>query len=675
MLALTFQSATAYLLDDRPSWTAKIELEVELPSHTERGLTRRETRRPLAATLRCSLGWTSLIGITSAVELPTLRNNLQALATERVLCPLWPFPFEAGATPDATAAWYYVPDDPSGPVRPSSALPFSYTAYPLLIGRLKSTPEPKLFDPETASARFDFIEDDDLGSGITFAAYTPPDGPVDGSGNARPLLAFEPDWAASPESGSAEVEIERRELGQLRKAQTAAYVQAAHRKVEFQLTLADNEPRQLLRLFSQLGAHANLWIPSSINDANLTAAVEADDTAITVDSPSARGSNVYFLLDDGTTRTSVKVTGTSGNDWNLSAAVGAAYAVASTRIESLVLARFNTARLEMQFDEPRLALCKVTFAEVPDEATADEDDEVGVQQGAIPTTAYLYLFSIAFPDGTAYYRFTDYESALTYSSQTYVSAPIEHDRIAENLGLDRQSVTLKSRHFTGNPLSLLIPFRLEWPLELSLYEVEPSGGAATNARLLFNGQIASAEYDGPFISATAQSFGGLFDRKIPRQMMQPGCNWSLYDSLCQVGVRVGETMNNWTWQGTVTAYDSGLLKISLGSISRLAGSWVGLVDHFFAGGRIKLSSGSAVQYRLIVDSVQTPFAIYVGSPFIGTQPAPGDTMYFMAGCDGRKDTCYSKFANYSRFGGFPFMPLGNPTLAKIERATGSGGKK
>jgi uncharacterized phage protein (TIGR02218 family) len=676
VLVLTFQSANAYLLDDLPSWASPVDVAVELPSHTERGLTCRETRRPLAETVRGTVGWTSYVGIGAATELTTLRNALQSLSTERVLCPLWPFPFEAGANPSATAAWYYVPDDPAGPVRAAGDLPFSFTAYPLLIGRLKSVPKVDLVDAETASVEFSFIEDDDLGTGLTFAAYTPPNGLADGSGSARPLFAFVGDWTASPESGGAGIEIERRDLGQLRKSQTAAYAQSARRTLQCHLTLTDDEPLQLLSLFSQLGSHSNFWVPSGINEARLTADVESTDDVLPVDSPGARGANVHLLLDGGSSRTPVKVTGTSGSDWTLSAAIGANYAAATTRIETLVLARFNAARLEIEFVEPRLATARIAFVEVPDEATADGNDDVGELQGAVATTAYLYLFSIAYPDGTAYYRFTDFESALTFSSHSYVPAPIEHDRIRETLALDRQAVTLASRHFAGNPLSLLIPFRLEWPLEVSIYEVAPAAGAATNGRLLFQGQVARAEYDGPFIRATVQSLTALFDRKIPRQLLQPGCNWSLYDAACKVGARAGEGMNNWTWQGTVTAYDSSVLKITLSTVSRIAGSGVTLVNHFFAGGRIKLGTGSAVQHRLISDSAQTPFAIWVGSPFIGPQPEAGNVMYFLPGCDGRFDTCGNKFANSGRYGGFPFMPIGNPSLVKVEnKSSDSGGKK
>jgi len=45
------------------------------------------------------------------------------------------------------------------------------------------------------------------------------------------------------------------------------------------------------------------------------------------------------------------------------------------------------------------------------------------------------------------------------------------------------------------------------------------------------------------------------------------------------------------------------------------------------------------------------------------------------GYDGQAVTAQTKFNNYQQnFGGFPFMPVGNPTVLRITQPTG-GGKK
>ena len=50
-------------------------------------------------------------------------------------------------------------------------------------------------------------------------------------------------------------------------------------------------------------------------------------------------------------------------------------------------------------------------------------------------------------------------------------------------------------------------------------------------------------------------------------------------------------------------------------------------------------------------------------------------MKIFPGCDGRyHETCIALFNNGSRHGGFPYMPVNNPTVFKLAN-NGSGGKK
>jgi hypothetical protein len=57
-------------------------------------------------------------------------------------------------------------------------------------------------------------------------------------------------------------------------------------------------------------------------------------------------------------------------------------------------------------------------------------------------------------------------------------------------------------------------------------------------------------------------------------------------------------------------------------------------------------------------------------PFLRTGQAVG----IFPGCDGRFETCESKFNNRENFGGHPFVPAANPSLVKLSSAI-NGGKK
>ena len=66
--------------------------------------------------------------------------------------------------------------------------------------------------------------------------------------------------------------------------------------------------------------------------------------------------------------------------------------------------------------------------------------------------------------------------------------------------------------------------------------------------------------------------------------------------------------------------------------------------------------------------------MYLSTPFTNA-PSVGDVVNLFPGYDGQAATAATKFSNYQqKFGGFPFMPIGNPTVLRITQPTG-GGKK
>lgn len=665
MQQVVFNGRAAYLLDDEPDWQ-KMELVAEVPMALEQGLSGLEDRRQRGDSLRLSLTFTALL---EGAAIAAFRNGLQGLNTQLVLCPLWPAWFWPEDPPLISAPWYVEIGDGAAPsIQPASALPLGRPACPLMVGRLLKVPEPEMFGEDTQLLEIEFTENDS--SILTPAAFNPPNTLAAANG-VRPLFPFDADWGTGPKTGAAEVDLERRQIGEVRVTQDAYYTQLSRRTVKQTLTLQDSDPWNLLSFFQSQGAmRGNFWLPVAIGEANLTADVLAVDAALQVDNPGALGTNVFVCLNDLVNRVPLQVTGVAGSQWNLAGAVGTAFKGANTRVESLMLARFDDTKVTIKWQDQLLAEAEVPFKEVPWETAGTSLETIGLTMGPLPTNAYLYVFTINYPGAPQTWRFTGFERNLTDGDDNvYVSIGIENDDITETATMERQSVTIKCRNFAGNPLALMVPFALEWPLTVEIFEADVTVDAAGNLRCLFVGEVTQATPDGPFIDATAASLSSLFDRQIPRRLYQPGCNWVLFEPKCGM-VRAG-----WQWVGTVAGFNPATMELSLTGVASTAIPVNGavLAAHFFAGGYLYAGAGNAVQYRMISDSTAVAagaLSLVLATPFTSV-PANGTLVYFYPGCDGASTTCAGRFNNYANFGGTPFIPAANPTMAQTMPVTGT----
>ncbi len=675
MLEVTFQGNPAYLLDDdcSPDW-ANMELQAALPSHVaDIGLTGIETRRGESNALRFSLTYSATL---TGDAVPKFRNALQDLNTQPVLCPFWMDYFDAGDSPTMEADYYVLMGDGSTPeIKPHADLPFARPAYPLMVGIIDDRPTASLLCGETVNVTIRFAENDALY--LTLPAFAPSTALADASGASRPLFPWRPNWDRKP-SELIDDNVARETVGQGRESADCYFEGRARRQHRQYFTLTNGEPWQLLRLFQDHGPSQNFWLPGGMTEAALTANVAAIDTALTVDSPSSRGDNVHLLIDDLTNRTAVKVTSTAGNNWNLSAAVGQAYNKSFARVESLVLARFERAVLTVQFRGSDTATANITFIEVPWETSVVAGETFGTTFGGLPKFSYLYVFSMSYPGATQTWRYTSFERDLNDGSNDFTSVHIEHDQIRETASLERHETNLKSRYFTGNPLALFVPFRLEWPLRLEIYECDVSGGSASNKRCLFVGEVSRVRTRGPFIDATAKSLSAQHDRKIPKSALQTNCNFILFDAPDPItGRGCGLDPADWTWNGNVVSYDATTRELALSGVARVSGVAPILSANYFAGGYLYFGLGQAAQYRAITRStaeVAGALTLLLATP-LTTAPAVAAAITFHPGCQGRySPDCITKFSNGERFGGMPYMPVGNPTMLRPKNNSSPGKK-
>ncbi len=669
MIAVTFNSVTCYLIDDQPDWNDAVVVDAAIPAAYERSLTGKEVRRQTGDTLRLELRWTALV--VGDVAITNLRNSLQALNTQSVLCPFWPGRFEAGALPTCTAAYYVLLDDsgtaPS--IQPASALGtgFSRPAYPLLFGILPEIPDPDLQTDAVASVDFHFAENDAYV--LTPPTFAAPDGIAAASG-VRPLFPYGAEWTNTPHSGATEVDIARTQIGEYRQLASVYYTQRGRRRLQQAFSLTGTEAFNLLSFFTSMGGEQNsFWLPGSLSEAVLTADVLSTDTTLTVDNGAALNGNTFIFLDDGNHRVICTVQSVAANVWTLTAAVGTAFGKGITRIETLVLARFDALKLTLRFVSPSFCQVQAKFKELPWETAAVAGETIGTTLGPLPTTAILYVFTLTTPGANVVYYLTNFERNLTDGSgNVYTSAPIENEDILETPSLERQSVAIKTRNFAGNPLALLVPFQLEWPLEVAIYEADVTGNTAGNLRCYFAGEVADADLDGPLITANCTSLSWIFDRQAARRLYQVTDNFVLFETAN------GLHPADWKWTGVVVSYNAAAATLVVGTIASSNGAT--LSAGFFAAGYIQSTHAGKSQYRMISDSTVVTaghLTLYISQAFT-TAPVAGDTVAFYAGYDGLASTAINKFNNYGNFGGFPFIPVGNPFVLKIANNY-AGGKK
>lgn len=671
MRFITWNSQSALLIDNQPNFAFPYELTQAFPVYSERGETGRESRVPLGDTPRISVKFT----ITAEAGLfNEARNSLQLLNTQPILCPLWVAKRRPLASHPVSASWYavYVTGSPvavyaSGSV--PGGLPSDAWVVPVMVGIIKGIPDIPHLTSELGSIDLQFVENSSFT--LTLSAYTATNGIVVG-GVTPTVFPWRPNLSTPTRGQGARVEITRESIGQGRVNADAFYAAPSYRPEERFLSLTDDSIWQFLRYHQDTaGAGKPIWLRGEIAESRLSADVLSSQTSIAVDDVTAIGANTFLMLEDGTTQALCKVTGTTLSTLTLSSTVGANFTAANTQILSLLLVRFTDATVSLRFEHDTLAQGTVKFREVPWETVSALGETVGVTHGALTQSAYLYTFTMALPGAAQTWRYTDFERDLTNSGNTYTAKHFEHGNIIERVGLDRQKITVKSRAFAGNPLLLLIPFQLEFPMMLEVTEVDVSGSAASNLRTVYYGEVSSANIRGPYLEAEAQSMPAIFERKIPRMLVQPTCNWSLFDTGC------GISKASWEYLATVSTWTVSGLSLVVTGITKSAVVQTGLAAHFFAGGYIIVGSGASQQFRLIGDNAVQSGAnltLTLATALWGTI-SPGDPVKFYPGCDGRVDTCNTKFANKARFGGFPFAPIGNPSFLKVSKNLSTGGKK
>jgi uncharacterized phage protein (TIGR02218 family) len=471
------------------------------------------------------------------------------------------------------------------------------------------------------------------------------------------------------QTGSATIEQEGREIGFNREQALSMYPQSPERPLRFDIGMHSNqEGADLIGFFEAMGANtATFWCPTWLSETVLTTDVPAGSSSLAVEDGLDIGDNGFIALVDQLAETEIRaVSSKTDSSIVLETPTSSFHSKATSYLTTAALARFIRSGLTLAWESPEEITSTIQVRETASDYYTPIGETHGESIGTLEKVCFLYRFSIAYPSTTRQWRFTSYEEALSFDGSTWSPKPIEHGEIRETLNLERNEVRLQTRAFSDNPLLKFIPFRLEFPLKLEIFEASllPESVTPTGERRLFSGEVTKVSFDGPYITARAVTVGNLFERKIPRVLLQPTCNYALFDGAC------GLNKDSWKYSGFVTAVLENPTRLQLRTLTRVSGTWVQPDSHWLAGGWVELGTGEEFESRFIADATAYDpssdgfIEITLSTPLNRT-PAVDEEVFLFPGCDGKKGTCKDKFGNYTRFGGFPHMPVGNPSMVKM----------
>jgi uncharacterized phage protein (TIGR02218 family) len=258
------------------------------------------------------------------------------------------------------------------------------------------------------------------------------------------------------------------------------------------------------------------------------------------------------------------------------------------------------------------------------------------------------VFTFTMQDGTIL-CYTNVDVTFSYNGNTYLANSIRVDglkyKASIGLEVDQQQITctaLATDTITGGApfLQALRDGSFDGcQIERDrVFFSDVIGGTAIGSVTLFVGRLGQIQELGR-TSAKLQvnSLLTLLDIDMPRNVYQPTCLHTLYDSGCTL------VKNAFGTNGACGA----------GSTASVI-NWSGASANFVQG-TITFTSGVNAGVTATVGSAIAGTSLSLLYP-LESAPAVGDAFTVYFGCDHTPGTCQSKFNNRANFRGFPYVP-------------------
>lgn len=274
------------------------------------------------------------------------------------------------------------------------------------------------------------------------------------------------------------------------------------------------------------------------------------------------------------------------------------------------------------------------------------------------------LFTFTLYDGTIL-RYTDADINLTYGGNTYscggMTGPYMGSRLGGGnmvrahwkVGTDVDTITfdILPGSSTINGVDFLVACKIgifdkaDIVIDRVYMPADAYGDTSAGTVNIFTGIVGDVDASRSIAPFTCNSLTVLLKQKLPRNLMQPGCLNTLYDSAC--------TLSRGSFSSSTTAYTGCTTSTVLSTgITSSAGYILGAIK-FTSGQNNGFSRG--IKNYTYASSLQT---VNLQSPF-PFAPAATDTFTIYRGCTKvLSDTtggCAS-FNNEANFRGFPYVP-------------------
>ncbi len=266
------------------------------------------------------------------------------------------------------------------------------------------------------------------------------------------------------------------------------------------------------------------------------------------------------------------------------------------------------------------------------------------------------LFSFTLVDGTIL-RYAAGDKDIVYSGNTYLcggaTGPYFQNRTG-NRGLChwKIGVEVDTLQFDVMPGSATVEgFSFLQACKLGLFDgaemilyraFMPTYGDTTAGLVnIFTGRVVEIDAGRSLATFNINSHLELLSQQMPRNLYQPGCLNTLYDSACTL------SKGTFTSSGTVA---SGTTVSTVNATLSQATGYFNLGTVTFTSGQNNGFKRSVKQYT---HGTPSNFTMLFPLPYT---PAISDTFTIIPGCDKLQATCNTKFSNLTNFRGFPYIP-------------------
>lgn len=437
---------------------------------------------------------------------------------------------------------------------------------------------------------------------------------------------------------------------------------------QFSLLLKTAAEIELYEAFTaELAGRLNgFWLPTPLNALRVVAPVDA--THVDIEDQNLRDTladhpDVYFWLAGQPCKVTAAALQSAGIERITVQSALSPQPAAGDRAQRLHYVRLVDDQERGTFLKESTLPITLRCVELPTEYAA-------IETGQQPI--YLYHFWTTNPM-SCHWRHTSFAADVVSDNVLYSKYAITHGAIRDSTVLENRTLEIKAKYDASHPFALFLPIPFSRPLLVEVSMV--SYGTPDTATILFSGQIRNVRDFGDRLTATCDDFLGVLSRKFPRMMIQPECNYHVFEpNTCKLGAALFSTVAHIASLDNASRPPTAVVTLDYPLLPGFD-NW--RLDGWFDYGWAVCGYGLEYEVRTILfsepDTGAQDIKLTLNAPW--THAAVGDRVQITPGCNGLAATCQNKFNNFSNFGGFPAVPEQNLSLKAMNEVVSQGGKK